>query len=40
MALVVALSGVGFSLAVVYELAGAPDVALGAVLVETLFTLM
>jgi multicomponent Na+:H+ antiporter subunit A len=34
------LSGVGFSLAVVYALLGAPDVALVAVLVETLFTLL
>jgi multicomponent Na+:H+ antiporter subunit A len=34
------LSGVGFSLAVVYALLGAPDVALVAVLVETIFTLL
>jgi len=34
------LSGVGFSLAVVYALLGAPDVALVAVLVETLFTIL
>lgn len=34
------LSGVGFSLAIVYALLGAPDVALVAVLVETLFTLL
>jgi multicomponent Na+:H+ antiporter subunit A len=34
------LSGVGFSLSVVYALLGAPDVALVAVLVETIFTLL
>ncbi len=34
------LSGVGFSLAIVYALLGAPDVALVAVLVETIFTLL
>ncbi len=34
------LSGVGFSLAVIYALLGAPDVALVAVLVETIFTLL
>jgi multicomponent Na+:H+ antiporter subunit A len=34
------LSGVGFSLAVIYALMGAPDVALVAVLVETIFTLL
>jgi multicomponent Na+:H+ antiporter subunit A len=34
------LSGVGFSLAGVYALLGAPDVALVAVLVETIFTLL
>jgi multicomponent Na+:H+ antiporter subunit A len=37
---VLALSGVGFSLAVAYELLGAPDVALVAVLIETLFMLL
>ncbi len=34
------LSGVGFSLAVVYALLGAPDVALVAVLIETIFTVV
>lgn len=34
------LSGVGYSLAVAYSLFGAPDVALVAVLIETLFTLL
>jgi multicomponent Na+:H+ antiporter subunit A len=34
------LSGVGFSLAVAYELLGAPDVALVAVVIETLFMLL
>ncbi|HLL49092.1 MAG TPA: hydrogen gas-evolving membrane-bound hydrogenase subunit E, partial [Thermomicrobiales bacterium] len=34
------LSGVGFSLAVVYAFLGAPDVALVAVLIETLFALL
>lgn len=38
--LALVLSGVGFSLAVVYALLGAPDVALVAVLVETIFTLL
>jgi multicomponent Na+:H+ antiporter subunit A len=38
--LVLALSGVGYSLAVAYELLGAPDVALVAVLIETLFMLL
>ena len=40
LAIVLALSGVGFSLAVAYELLGAPDVALVAVLVETILTLL
>jgi multicomponent Na+:H+ antiporter subunit A len=40
LALAVALSAVGFSLAVAYTLLGAPDVALVAVLIETLFTLL
>jgi multicomponent Na+:H+ antiporter subunit A len=40
LSLVLALSGVGFSLAVVYELLGAPDVALVAVLVETILTVL
>jgi multicomponent Na+:H+ antiporter subunit A len=39
LALVLGLSGVGFTLAVAYELLGAPDVALVAVLIETLFML-
>jgi multicomponent Na+:H+ antiporter subunit A len=39
-ALALALSGVGFSLAVAYALLGAPDVTLVAVLIETLFTLL
>jgi multicomponent Na+:H+ antiporter subunit A len=34
------LSGVGYSLTIVYALSGAPDVALVAVLVETLFSLL
>lgn len=38
--MVLALSAVGFSLAVVYQLLGAPDVALVAVLIETLFMLL
>jgi multicomponent Na+:H+ antiporter subunit A len=38
--LVLALSAVGFSLAVAYELLGAPDVALVAVLIETLLMLL
>ncbi len=38
--LVLALSLVGFSLAVAYELLGAPDVALVAVLIETLLMLL
>jgi multicomponent Na+:H+ antiporter subunit A len=37
---VLALSVLGFALAAVYALAGAPDVALVAVLVETIFTLV
>ncbi len=40
LALVLALSGVGFSLAVAYSLLGAPDVALVAVLIETIFALL
>jgi multicomponent Na+:H+ antiporter subunit A len=40
LALALALSGVGFSLAVAYQLFGAPDVTLVAVLIETLFTLL
>jgi multicomponent Na+:H+ antiporter subunit A len=40
LALAVALSAVGFSLAVAYTLLGAPDVTLVAVLIETLFTLL
>jgi multicomponent Na+:H+ antiporter subunit A len=40
MAMALALSGVGFSLAVAYALLGAPDVTLVAVLIETLFTLL
>ncbi len=39
-ALVLSLSGVGFALAVAYALFGAPDVALVAVLVETIFALL
>jgi multicomponent Na+:H+ antiporter subunit A len=39
-ALVLTLSGVGFALAVTYALYGAPDVALVAVLVETIFALL
>jgi multicomponent Na+:H+ antiporter subunit A len=38
--LVLALSGVGFSLAVAFALLGAPDVALVAVLIETIFALL
>lgn len=38
--LVLGLSGVGYSLAAVYAFAGGPDVALVAVLVETIFTLL
>jgi multicomponent Na+:H+ antiporter subunit A len=37
---VLALSVLGFALAAVYAVAGAPDVALVAVLVETIFTLV
>jgi multicomponent Na+:H+ antiporter subunit A len=40
LALALALSGVGFSLAVAYAMLGAPDVTLVAVLIETLFTLL
>jgi multicomponent Na+:H+ antiporter subunit A len=40
LAMAVGLSGVGFSLAVAYELLGAPDVALVAVLIETLMMLL
>src|SRR5215218_1716999 len=40
LALALGMSGVGFSLAVAYSLLGAPDVALVAVLIETLFTLL
>jgi multicomponent Na+:H+ antiporter subunit A len=40
LALALGLSGVGFSLAVAYELLGAPDVALIAVVIETLFMLL
>jgi multicomponent Na+:H+ antiporter subunit A len=40
LALALGLSGVGFSLAVAYELFGAPDVALIAVVIETLFMLL
>ena len=35
-----ALSVLGFALAAVYAIVGAPDVALVAVLVETIFTLV
>lgn len=38
--LMLSLSGIGYALAVVYALLGAPDVALVAVLVETTFTLL
>jgi len=38
--LVLALSGLGYSLAAVYAFVGGPDVALVAVLIETIFTLM
>ncbi len=38
--LVVTLSGVGYSLAVVYAFLGSPDVALVAVLIETIFALV
>ena len=40
LALAFGMSGVGFSLAVAYALLGAPDVALVAVLIETLFMLL
>jgi multicomponent Na+:H+ antiporter subunit A len=40
LALALTLSGVGFSLAAVYALLSAPDVALVAVLIETLFALL
>ena len=40
LAMALGLSGVGFSLAVAYELLGAPDVALVAVVIETLFMLL
>jgi multicomponent Na+:H+ antiporter subunit A len=40
LSLALVLSGVGFSLAVVYALLGAPDVALVAVLIETIFALL
>ena len=40
LAQVLALSAVGFSLAVAYSLLGAPDVALVAVLIETIFALL
>jgi len=40
LALVLALSGVGFALATTYSLVGAPDVALVAVLIETIFALL
>ena len=40
LALALVLSGVGFSLAVVYAFLGAPNVALVAVLMETLFALL
>lgn len=40
LALVLSLSAVGFSLAVVYALLDAPDVALVAVLIETIFALL
>jgi multicomponent Na+:H+ antiporter subunit A len=40
LSMVLALSAVGFSLAVAYELLDAPDVALVAVLVETILTLL
>lgn len=40
LALVLSLSAVGFTLAVAYALLGAPDVALVAVLVETIFALL
>lgn len=39
-ALVLSLSGVGFALATTYALIGAPDVALVAVLIETVFALL
>jgi multicomponent Na+:H+ antiporter subunit A len=40
LSLALLLSGAGFSLAVAYELLGAPDVALVAVLIETLYMLL
>jgi multicomponent Na+:H+ antiporter subunit A len=40
LSLALILSGVGFSLSVVYAFLGAPDVALVAVLIETLFALL
>jgi multicomponent Na+:H+ antiporter subunit A len=40
LSMMLALSAVGFSLAVAYELLDAPDVALVAVLVETILTLL
>ena len=40
LALALALSGVGFALATTYSLMGAPDVALVAVLIETIFALL
>jgi len=40
LSLALVLSGVGFSLAVVYALLGSPDVALVAVLIETIFALL
>lgn len=39
-ALILSLSGVGYALAVAYSLMGAPDVALVAVLIETVFALL
>jgi multicomponent Na+:H+ antiporter subunit A len=40
LALALSLSGVGFALATAYSLIGAPDVALVAVLIETIFALL
>jgi len=40
LALALSLSGVGFALATAYSLMGAPDVALVAVLIETIFALL
>lgn len=40
LALALSLSGVGFALATTYSLMGAPDVALVAVLIETIFALL